>query len=67
MVAIMSSGPFQRSQRKDAEFRDWLGDVGGEAEPMKQGSFAGGDAFRQTGVNTHVVTIQRPAIGSRVN
>jgi hypothetical protein len=60
LVAVMSEGPFQRSGKKDQEFRDWLDSVGGESEPMPEGSFAGNDAFRKTGVRTRMVTIGKP-------
>jgi hypothetical protein len=60
MVAIMSESPFFNSQNKAAEFRNWLEQVGGEAEQMEEGSFAGPDAFRQTGVRTRMVTITKP-------
>lgn len=60
MVAIMSEGPFHRSGTKDKNFRDWLESVGGTHEPMEEGSFAGRDSFRQTGVRTRMVTIDKP-------
>jgi hypothetical protein len=60
MVAIMSEGPFSRSDKKATGFREWLDSVGGEHEQMEVGSFAGADAFRQTGVSTRMVTIQKP-------
>lgn len=60
LVAIMSTGPFHRSDKKAEEFRDWLDSVGGEHEENPDGSFAGSDAFRQTGVNTRMVTIEKP-------
>lgn len=60
MVAIMSEGPFSRSQKADQEFREWLESVGGVHEPMPEGSFAGNDAFRKTGVRTRMVTIDKP-------
>lgn len=61
MVAIMSEGPFSGSQKQDQEFREWLASVGGVDEPMPEGSFAGNDAFRKTGVRTRMVTIDKPA------
>jgi hypothetical protein len=60
LVAVMSEGPFFRQDRKAAGFRDWLSSVGGESEQM-QGAFAGRDAFRQTGVNSRLVVIAKPA------
>lgn len=60
LVAVMSEGPFFRQDRKASEFRDWLSSVGGESEQMES-AFAGRDAFRQTGVNTRMVVIEKPA------
>ncbi len=60
LVAIMSEGPFSRSDKKAEEFRNWLDANGGEHEQNPEGSFAGGDAFRQTGVQTRLVTINKP-------
>lgn len=61
LVAVMSQGPFYRGDKKSQEFRDWLDSVGGEHEDLPEGSFAGTDAFRQTGVNTRLVTITKPS------
>lgn len=60
VVFVMSSGPFFREQNKDREFRGWFDSVGGEVEDLPQGSFSGSDAFRQTGVSTKLVTIDKP-------
>lgn len=60
VVFVMSSGPFFREQNKDREFREWFDSIGGEVEDLPQGSFAGSDAFRQTGVSTKLVTIDKP-------
>lgn len=57
LVAVMSTGPFFRSDRKATEFREWFEKVGGEKEDLPEGSFAG--AFRSTGVNTCLVVIDR--------
>lgn len=59
MVAITSAGPFFREDSKSKNFRDWLKSVGGEFEDMAEGSFMGKDSFRQTGVRTKMVTIQK--------
>jgi hypothetical protein len=63
MVAIMSEGPFFRADSKANEFREWLDSVSGEVEAMPEGSFAGNDAFRKTGVRTRMVTISKSNIG----
>lgn len=59
LVAIMSEGPFFRSDRKAEAFRQWLESVDGHSEKLPDGSFAGKDAFRQTGVATRLVTIEK--------
>lgn len=59
IVAVMSAGPFFRGDNKSSEFRDWLDSVGGTVEDLPEGSFAGKDAFRQTGVNTRLVVIDK--------
>jgi hypothetical protein len=61
VVSVMSVGPFQRSDKQSAAFRAWLDDVGGETYELPQGAFTGKDAFRQTGVNTQLVVIDKPA------
>jgi GNAT superfamily N-acetyltransferase/SAM-dependent methyltransferase len=61
LVAIMSAGPFYRQDKQATAFREWLDSVGGSHEAMPEGSFAGSDAFRQTGVRTQMVTITKPA------
>lgn len=60
VVAIMSNGPFFRSDKKSEAFRQWLESVDGSHEELPEGSFAGQDAFRQTGVNTRLVVIDKP-------
>jgi len=57
VVAIMSNGPFFRSDKKSQEFRAWLDDHG-LAEQLPDGSFAHG-AFRATGVRTQLVVIDK--------
>ena len=59
LAAIMSSGPFFRAFKRDQAFRDWLEEVGGQVEDLPEGSFTGAESFRQTGVNTKLVVIER--------
>jgi predicted RNA methylase len=59
LVAIMSEGTFNRSDRKATEFRAWLEQVGGISEPVEAGAFQGVQAFRQTGVATRIVEITK--------
>ncbi|MEM6268350.1 MAG: hypothetical protein AAF998_02880 [Bacteroidota bacterium] len=58
LVAIMGEGVFFRKQRKDADFRDWLDEVGADNEKLPEDSFKG--AFRSTGVRTRLVWIDKP-------
>lgn len=62
LVAIMAGGStWSSDQAKPKAFREWVDSVGGEVEDMPEGSFAGNDAFRQTGVRTRMVVIEKPA------
>lgn len=58
VVAIMSEGPFFRSDSKADSFRKWLAEVEGQSEKLPEGSFK--DSFRSTGVNTRLVVIDKP-------
>lgn len=58
LVAVMSAGPFFRSDRKAEAFRAWLGEVGGDDAELPQGSFLSSD--RPTGVSTRLVVIDKP-------
>lgn len=60
LVAITSEGPFFRSDKKSQAFRDWLDEVGADHDRLPEGSFAGSDADRQTGVNTRMIVIDKP-------
>lgn len=62
LVAITSEGPFFREDKASLEFRAWLEEREGESERLDAGSFAGSDAFRQTGVNARIVTLTNQAI-----
>lgn len=64
LVAIMSTGPFWRSFKADQEFKAWSESVGAVVEDNEQGAFAGKDSFRQTGVNTVTVTIDKPTVST---
>lgn len=59
LVAVMSEGPFFRSDSKAVAFRKWLDNQGGEYHELPEGAFAGRDAFRQTTVKTRLVVIDR--------
>lgn len=55
LVAVMSTGPFNRSYKTDAAFRQWLGDVGGVREDLPPNSFKESG----TGVCTCLVIIDK--------
>lgn len=57
MVAIMGEGGFFRSDKSATEFRSWLDAVGGYSEKLPEGTFKESN----TGVNTRLVVIEKPA------
>ncbi len=59
LVSIMCEGPFFRSDKKSQDFRDWLPAVGGASFRLGEGAFQGAAAFRQTGVNSRIVVIEK--------
>ena len=59
LVSLVSSGTMTASTGEAKKFQDWLDSVGGHAEPLPEGSFKGKDSFRQTGVNVHLVVIEK--------
>jgi hypothetical protein len=60
VVAIASEhGFFARDQRSE-DFRSWLDDLGAELEELPDDAFLGADAFRQTGVKTRMIVIDKP-------
>ncbi|MHC4608240.1 MAG: methyltransferase domain-containing protein, partial [Planctomycetota bacterium] len=62
LIAIMSEGSFTRSQKKDKAFQEWFENIGGESEKLTPASFKGKESFRQTGVSSRIVTIDRDGI-----
>ena len=59
LVGVMSKGPFFRSDNKSREFREWLDGHDHEVEELPEDAFRGVEAFRQTGVQTCLVTINK--------
>jgi predicted RNA methylase len=57
LVAVMSAGIFQRSDRKATEFRDWFKVHRGEVEDLPSDAFK--SAFVSTGVATKLVMLDR--------
>jgi protein-L-isoaspartate O-methyltransferase len=62
LVAIMSASPFFNGRRKGEDFRQWLDDTGGKVYPLPDDAFKGVQAFRQTGVSTRLVVIDKPGL-----
>lgn len=59
LVAIMSEGPFFRSDRKSTTFRAWLEEHAGRSERLPENSFKSSE--RSTGVHTRLVVIDKRA------
>ncbi len=60
LVAIMCESSFFRDNKKYVEFREWLDLVGGaDTEKLESGTFTGCQAFRQTGVASRIVVIEK--------
>ncbi|MAT72915.1 MAG: hypothetical protein CMJ58_25825 [Planctomycetaceae bacterium] len=59
LVSVMSESAFFRSDKKSVEFQRWLGSLGGYSLQLPKNAFAGADAFRQTGVRTRLVVVDR--------
>ena len=45
---------------EDNEFRQWLDELSADIEQLPEDAFQGVDAFRQTGVKTRLVVINKP-------
>ncbi|MAT68155.1 MAG: hypothetical protein CMJ58_01385 [Planctomycetaceae bacterium] len=59
LVSVMSESPFFRRNKKSVEFQRWLEGLGGYSLKLSENAFAGADAFRQTGVRTRLVVVDR--------
>ncbi len=62
IVAIMGTHAFFANDKKAVDFREWLDELGGVSEELPAGSFTGEGAFVTTGVNTRIVTIDKPEV-----
>jgi broad specificity phosphatase PhoE len=60
LVALMGEGGFFRDDAQSREFRSWLESVNGDSEKMPEGTFMDRTNLRTTGVNTRMVTIDKP-------
>lgn len=59
LVSVMSRGQFFRSDAKSSGFREWLGGLDHEVHELPSDAFRGVDAFRETGVETAIVVINK--------
>ncbi|EIY4766804.1 methyltransferase [Vibrio cholerae] len=59
LVSVMGTGVTFRTDRKYAEFRQWLEDNGGTIEPLPENSFNTGP--RATGVSTVMIKLTKPS------
>lgn len=59
LVAIMSTGPFFRTDRKAQTFQAFINEHGYDQLPVPAGAFQGAEAFRTTGVQCCIVIMQR--------
>lgn len=57
LVAIASSGIFDRSTKVESEFQDWFYSVGGVTKALPKDAFRKGD--RPVGVSTKLVTLRK--------
>lgn len=59
LVSIMSASV--KFNQRAQSFRDWLDELDADIENVPEDAFKGQDAFRQTGVQCIIVTIDKPA------
>lgn len=59
LVAIMGEGAFSRSAKHDKDFQSWYVDVLEYEKKLDGNTFKGIEAFKQTGVNTRLIVLQK--------
>ncbi len=59
LVSVISEGAFGRHYQRNVEFGEWLDQIGADIEHLPEEAFGGRDAFRQTGVRTRLVIINK--------
>jgi type I restriction-modification system DNA methylase subunit len=61
MVTIVSEGPFFRQGKKEEDFRYWIYELGYLAHEIQlgAGAFTGKESFRQTGIATRILIIEK--------
>ncbi|MEN7547829.1 hypothetical protein AAG747_07910 [Rapidithrix thailandica] len=64
VISLASEGLFFRQSKKETAFREFLEEQGGTSEVLPEKSFTGSGAFKQTGVRTRIVVLEKPAAKS---
>ena len=59
LVAVTSSMAGERSNKTDAQFREWLDNIAADEYPLPEGAFK--EAINSTNVNAKVIVIDKPA------
>ncbi|MEN7547861.1 N-6 DNA methylase [Rapidithrix thailandica] len=62
VISLASEGLFFRQSKKETAFREFLEEQGGTSEVLPEKSFTGSGAFKQTGVRTRIVVLEKPAV-----
>lgn len=60
LVGIVSEGPFFRNDLRAVQFREWIKGKLVEEVKLPSGTFTGKDAFRQTGVASRILVLDKP-------
>lgn len=66
LVSVMSPGPFFKTDKKSQAFREWLDTTSWWMEQLPEGAFKGKEAFRQTGVASRLVVIDKEVLGDEM-
>jgi len=59
LISVMSEGPFFKTDKKSEAFRKWFEERKGTTYEL-EGAFKGAESFRQTGVKSRIVMIDKP-------
>lgn len=59
VVSIVGEGLFFREEKRSTEFREWLEKQDAQVEKLNHGAFQGAEAFRQTGVASRIIILDK--------
>lgn len=62
LVGIVSEGAFFREDKRSQDFRAWLKGKLADEVKLPSGTFTGADVFRQTGVASRIVVLDKPVV-----